>query len=232
MVKLTVGSFGLVLFVWVGLAFVLNLRAEKQARSLLNEIRDLTVGESTEIEIQNLVDKNGGESGGIISGVCDLNAKSHSIMVTSPDLDWIGSKAAPLRPFGNRVWAVQIFLVTSKNRLCFKSYDVRVFLSRYNSLHAEASTVQGFGNSDTSSYFTSAGTLKSGYIRAVATTDATAEQRQRAFDFDLSCLMRFGGCRSRCELMPSAWADYVRRAKENGWNIPAGELANPKCQKQ
>jgi hypothetical protein len=49
----------------------------------LEEIRNLTVGESSEAEVQNLVDKNGGEAGTRISGVCELDAKSHSIMVSS-----------------------------------------------------------------------------------------------------------------------------------------------------
>jgi hypothetical protein len=65
----------LILFVCLGAEFALNLRAARQAQSLLEKIRNLTVGESTEAEVQNLVDKNWGEAGGRISGVCELDAK-------------------------------------------------------------------------------------------------------------------------------------------------------------
>jgi hypothetical protein len=32
--------------------------------------------------------------------------------------------------------------------------------------------------------------------------------------------------------MPSAWPDYLKEAREEGANLPADELADPRCQEQ
>jgi hypothetical protein len=82
-IQIAAAVLALIPFVCLGAEFALNLRAARQAQFFLEEIRNLTVGESSEAEVQNLVDKNGGEAGTRISGVCELDAKSHSIMVSS-----------------------------------------------------------------------------------------------------------------------------------------------------
>ncbi len=226
----TVAFLGLILVICLGTEFTLNLRAERRARSALDEIRALAVGVSTETEVQNVVDRNGGEGTATTSGHCGPDAKSHSVMVASRPLDWLGAESPALRLFGDRAWAMDAFLVTSNGMLCFKSYDVRALRSRYSVISASASTEQGFRNAVPPPYVVYVGSRRMiDFIRVETTTDATEEQRQRAFDFDLSCLLRFGGCRARCELMPHAWTDYLAGAKENGWDMPAGELANQKC---
>ncbi|MGB8837614.1 MAG: hypothetical protein WCC67_12760, partial [Candidatus Acidiferrales bacterium] len=68
-------------------------------------------------------------------------------------------------------------------------------------------------------------------LSASVTTLGGPKDHQRAFDFDLSCLSRLGGCRGVCELMPSAWIDYQKKAQEKGLDLPADELADPYCQK-
>jgi hypothetical protein len=63
------------------------------------------------------------------------------------------------------------------------------------------------------------------------TVDATSEQRQHALDFDLSCLSHVGGCQQPCELMPSVWFDYQRRARAEGLAVPPDELGDPRCKR-
>jgi len=41
-----------------------------------------------------------------------------------------------------------------------------------------------------------------------------ATQAERAFNLDLSCLNPFGGCMRACEIIPSWWPDYSKRASE------------------
>jgi hypothetical protein len=93
-----------------------------------------------------------------------------------------------------------------------------------------ANSQQAGPNSEEVRYDVSAGSIRN--IRSFntrITTDATPYEARRAFNFDLSCLTRFGGCRAGCEVMPSAWLDYQEKAKEKGEAVPADELADPRC---
>jgi hypothetical protein len=111
---------GLVTCVGLVLTYFANLRATEAAKSVLEEVSKLQVGKSTETDVQLLVNENGGENGGEITGVCGPNGRSHSFAVKSVALDWMGSKSVVLRPFGNRVWTVNVFLVTDDDqRLCY-----------------------------------------------------------------------------------------------------------------
>jgi hypothetical protein len=89
---------------------------------------------------------------------------------------------------------------------------------------------EDFDNPDLAPYAVSLGSMKgTQYVRSKVTTKATDGQAQRAFNLDLNCLTRLGGCRLRCEVMPSAWLDYQKEAKEKGWDLPPDELADPRC---
>jgi hypothetical protein len=63
-------------------------------------------------------------------------------------------------------------------------------------------------------------------IAVFITPEATEQQRDAAFDFDLSCSSRFGGCPEPCELMPAAWKEAVRRYENN--ETPTEGRRNPK----
>lgn len=43
-------------------------------------------------------------------------------------------------------------------------------------------------------------------VSVYLTPAATATARQQAYDFNLECLARFGGCKDSSELLPSAWS--------------------------
>jgi hypothetical protein len=64
-------------------------------------------------------------------------------------------------------------------------------------------------------------------IHSVLTPRANADERARAYDYDLSCLTRVGGCTSLCQFAPLAFADLV---KESHW-VPYLDEKDPNCAK-
>jgi hypothetical protein len=67
---------------------------------------------------------------------------------------------------------------------------------------------------------------------AIVTPQATGEERNSAFDFDLSCISTFRGCRAACEVMPSVWKEALRRSQNKEISLPQEELENPVCSPQ
>lgn len=213
-----------------------NLRAERRAEALLRAAHTLEIGKSTEQDVQQIVNRHGGGKWGTVSGLCSSASAGQSAVVDSGGLNWLGLKNAAFRPFGNRYWSVETVFLTSKGRVCAVLYFVR-------GLRADGNyevSVRVYYQQDLSTpaytqppYYVFTRIYKNALDFSVAfTTEATEIQRQHALDFDLSCLSRFGGCREGCEIMPSAWLDVKGDAKENGWTIPADELADTKCQRR
>ena len=66
---------------------------------------------------------------------------------------------------------------------------------------------------------------------AIITSKATDEERDAAYNFDLSCLSSLQGCRALCEIMPSVWNEAIRRSRNNEISLPKDELENPRCAK-
>jgi hypothetical protein len=232
--KVTALLVGTVLLLIVCSAFVNTLRAERKARQLLNDCRSLEVGVSTEAEVQRLVREYGGEAGGLETNVCEPGRNTnHSVAVTSDSANWIGKHLPFLHPFGNRWWVAEAFFAFDNGHLCFVSYNLRTYLTprgRYD-LWVSA-TAQGSPSPEIDAYGLSVGPKRNlEYFQAQVWANATSLQRQRAFDFDLSCLTRFEGCRAGCEVMPSAWLNYQRTARQRGWPLPHVELEDPRCEK-
>jgi hypothetical protein len=214
----------------LSVVFVLNLRAERQAVSLLQAVRTLRIGHSTEADVQRLVRRYGGEAGGDYSGLCPSPERTHTILIGSDKLNSLGERAAWLRPFGNRVWWVAVGVVMSHGTVCWISWNVRADSSHnYTVLSLQTDSVQGYPADKP--YDVSAGTVS--YFRRIRvqlSTDAPPESFNHAFDYDLSCLARLGGCRTTCEVMPSAWVDYQKEAHERGWPLPPEELGDRHCE--
>lgn len=210
--------------------FVLNLRAERQAVSLLQAVRTLRVGQSTEADVQRLVRQYGGEAGGQYSGLCRSPERTHTILIGSEKLNSLGERAAWFRPFGNRVWWVAVGIVMSHGTVCWISWNVSADSSyNYTVLSLQTDSVEP--SSAEKPYDVSAGTVN--YFRRIrvqVSSDASRESFKHAFDYDLSCLARPEGCRATCEVMPSAWLDYQKEAHEQGWPLPPEELGDRHCE--
>jgi hypothetical protein len=191
----------------VCVTYLLTVRAERKATQLLNDCRGLKIGASTEDDVRRIVRDYGGESGGYITGQCQNNTKtSQSVAVASYTANLVGWKIPMLRPFGNRLWIAEANFAFENGRLCFLAYYLRTYLSvdRYD-LTVSVSVLNGPAYTGVDPYSVAVGPQRNKErFQMEVWTDATDEQRQHSLDIDLSCLLRLGGCRAGCELMPLA----------------------------
>jgi len=187
-----------------------------------------------------------GESDVVPRNLCADGNKMRSVQVASSSLNWLGWKVPWLRLFGNPIWGVQAEFVMKDNHLCYVSYRVRFFLTpdEWRQLErdrphsaAEQISLSGTATDEPASSAVPAYTSDVWQLRAIVsfrasvTNEGSDEQQRRAFDFDLTCLSRLGGCRAGCEVMPSVWIDHQRKVREKDRTTPAEELNDPRCVK-
>lgn len=216
--------------------YVANSAAQRNAQRLLRDVHSITVNESTAEDVERIAEKFSGVEGPF-PGYCDKIDSVRSIEASSTSLNWIGRKMPRLRWFGNSVWQAQAHFAISEGRVCFVEYKISANPSALAGslyvLSAKVNNYRPYVQFPDFSY--GVGMRNLHYIHdlsAGVTTLGSPDEHRRAFDFDLSCLSRFAGCRSVCELMPSAWLDYQTQATEKGWQIPAEELSDSRCQKR
>lgn len=234
-IGLAASIIGVVLLSIISLTYVSTIRAERRARRLLSDCRKLKIGVSTELDVLRIVHDYGGEAGALATDVCRNGTRTdHSVAITSSSANWIGEHFPWLRPFSNRWWVAEALFAFENGHLCFVSYDVRTYLaprSRYN-LWVSAAAHSNSLVPDADAYGVSVGPKRNlEYFRTEVWANATPDQREHAFDFDLSCLTSWGGCRAGCELMPSAWRNYQQEAHERGWPLPPEETGDSRCQR-
>jgi hypothetical protein len=198
----------------------------------------MKLGVTTGEETQRIVRRYGGDVGRQF-GVerCEEFApfwKPYDVDVESGLLNRIGardlSRSVILRHFGASVWRVSAsFGVDDRGRLTCVDYQVISIPAHAESAQLSAQYSLPYSSSDSTTY--EVGYTDVHYVRrlsAVATTNGTAEEQRSIFDFDLDCLTRIGGCRTACEVMPSAWLEYQRRAREDG--LPrSADQSDPRC---
>ena len=226
-----VAALTVFLVVGIGLEAIANFRTQKAAEDLSREVRVLKIGESTEQDVQRIVAENSAESRIDHFNLCGVGAETHRTVIGNGILNWLGYRAKILRPFGNRVWRVEADLVVDKGKLCFVEFVLRTFDPRYDLEIASSSIAeQDSEDSNMEPYRVSVGSQRNiRYMRTETTTQATEEERQHAFDFDLACLSRFRGCSVLCEVVPSAWVDYQEKTKANGNFVPNDDLTDLHC---
>jgi hypothetical protein len=226
-----------VIIVLLCLAYIANLRTERKAEALLRDLRTLSINDSTEADVQSIVSRYGGDTGGSAGGVCAQTAINHNVWVTSSGTPVLGVDARPWkrRPFGNQAWGVYAHLATDRGRLCAVLYRIRAYPGAHGmELEAAVDDVRSDSNFALPDmpYEADARIFKNiDSFRTRMSTKATDDQRRRALDFDLSCMARFGGCRAVCELVPSAWLDAQERARQEGVSLPANDEQDPRCPK-
>jgi len=66
-------------------------------------------------------------------------------------------------------------------------------------------------------------------LGAVLSPNATPDQRNAAFDFDLSCISSLRGCQAFCEIMPSVWREAKRTYETHAPPMVQELLDNPSC---
>lgn len=213
---------------------VVQLRVERRAEALLNEVRSLRLEESTAADVHSLVERYHGIQGvgGRNSGSCDRFDTSYSIRIANDALNSVGLRYSFLR-FAIKPQGVVADFMLNEGRLHCMLYTFASFPPHdWKELRVEAHAypaapriswplskpfVVDYGSGNDWVFFVN---LKPG---------ATPEELKRAFDFNLSCMGRFGGGAAACEVMPTAWKQYQEYARERGIRIPRHELEDKRC---
>lgn len=215
--------------------YAANLRAAKDAEGLLQDVRNLQVGRSTQDDVEAIVRQYGGNVDGPSERPgCERYDRTRAVTVTSQISDWIGWRAPFLRPFGDQRWRVDTYFATYHDRLCCARYRLRAEpRDESHALNVAVTLSDNTPSEGQGAYDASFRNIHNVHdLQSIAMGGATTEERHEAFGLDLSCLTRVGGCREVCEVMPSAWFDYQRKARANGWVLPPDEADDPRCKQR
>ena len=214
------------------LLVVENWSSRRTAESLLRYVRSVKVGETTLADVKPILDRKGWEEGGLRVSPPRCAGPTYSTGTGTPQLFWSVGLWIPglmrwLVSVGFiRVWGATTNWVFEEGKLCEIYFRITVLGFRGESVGWEIreSTIARraydyhplyFGDN----YYVVINPVVKPWIRSLwvrLTPQATAQERQLAFDVDLSCLTSFGGCKKLCKVMPSAWRDSaVRFLKAN-----------------
>jgi len=235
---LRIASVSLVL-IFAAVAFalciihVVLLRVERRAEALLNDVRTLRLETSTSTDVMAIVHKYQGfeDSSGWNSG-CGPYDSSCSVRIANDSINRIGLRY-PFLQFALKPQGVGASFMLNQGRLHCMTYAVESYpphdwkklivrAQAYPDSHRVA-----WPSSDT--FGVDYGSGKVWIFFANLKPGATPEELDLTFDFDLSCIARFGGCGAACELMPAAWLEYQKKAEERGLHIPRHELSDRRC---
>jgi hypothetical protein len=217
-------------------SYLTNFRAYAQAESLLRDVQAMRLDVTDDMDVQRIVQHYGGDVGTKAGepSCRELEAgwKFYAADVQSGFLNYIGLQDrihnTMFRQFGASIWRVDATFGVYRQHLACVSYQVEsdpartqdaIATAYFSAPYALASDIpyqSGFRDLHNVKVLNSSGTAGSG-------------SQQRIFDVHIECLKRFGGCRAVCEIMPSAWHNYVNRARAEGDAIPEAEALDPRC---
>lgn len=203
--------------------YVSNRLAVRRAESLLHQVQGMTIGSTTEADVGSVVARYGGDVSRSMGRTCESFAprwRAQSVRVESPVLNWIGERdfihGTHFRQFGPAQWEVTAsFAVDDQGRLACVLYGVRATVVRSDAiqLHASLTLPPPSGEATYGSAYRDIHHVQS--LGIGASSNTTTEEQRHVFDFNLGCLSRFGGCRTAAEMMPYAWADYLKHQETN-----------------
>ena len=205
----------------------------RKAERVLHAVRQLQVGKSTFEDARAVMIHNGGtvwphEHSDCSPAHCSfvIVLKHHSLLLPG-DVDFPPRLGLQARDGGPGV-EVDAGVVTSVTYeadvrgsggwlLVYELFDINAFPKgpigkigrRPYSVRSTNITTEGGG----------------GGLMTTLTSQANAEERNHAFEFNFDCLTKFGGCTSLCQLAPGTFADYV---KQTG-HMPRREELDPNC---
>lgn len=199
-------------FVVTGLSYVagyaLEWRRAQISRSLIGELKRLEVGRTTEAQIRKLSDRYGGKYSSEKPGSYEFLVRSPCIMIANP------ARTLP----GLRLWGLVVSLEVEHGYLSHLYLELGV--SRSDGFEMDSSVrLTGsslLGPPERVPYYVSeahiTGPPGESLVVHLGPT-ATAEEREKGFGFNFSCLTALRECRHVCDIMPSAWRDLSPRGR-------------------
>lgn len=221
--------------------------AHHKAQKLLDEVRTLGPGKTSVEDVKKLVQRYGGEefdanSYSFVEGSdkkytwpdpCLGEALSYAIFANPP---WIVMRtvyAFPvLQKIGLHPWAVSLNIHRKEGKVT--CYSQNVLFWRPDGQEVEATASLNLRNPQSlveqGVYEPESFVSRSHYHHTSVNVlrEASSEQRDRAFQMDLSCTVSLHGCYFPCQLMPLGWLDSLRDRQLHGRGLPEG-ADDPRC---
>jgi hypothetical protein len=182
-----------------------------QAESLLKDVSALTVGSSTESDVEQLIRRH--------SQYLDSYVSSKGIATTTFKVEnrWLARlKLEPAAWFGAAI-IVESGHVNHISARLMRSMDI------YPTFQASAGMVDEYA--EYPQYLLSRGHYQfptpvgKPYLRVQLDSHASTVQRRHAFDFSFWCLIKpGGGCDLPCDYLPSAWQDWKVYLQDVGFS--------------
>jgi hypothetical protein len=243
-------------FVFTFLFFVLVLLsgyitifyAHHKAQMLLLEVRTLEPGKTTVEDVKKIVRRFGGEEydahsvwyaegdGGkkhVSLDPCLGEGLSYSINVYPPRaILWAIEEIPILHILGWHPWSVGLMIHHKDERVT--CYSQIVWFARPDGQEVTAHADLDLRNPESlfeQKPYEAKSFVSRRYYHAVhvfVLTEASAAEKTRAFQMDLSCTISIRGCFFPCQIIPLGWLDSVRDRQSHGWDLPEG-ANDPRC---
>lgn len=229
----------------LGGTYATLLYAHYKAQRLLKEVRAIEPGKTDIQDIRKLMTRYGGQefdAHSYIAGEskryasadpCLGESMSYSIGAAPPIiiLEWIGVSPR-LQRLGLHPWSLALNIDQKDGKVSCLSQIT--WYSRPDGHWLEAEALLRRKNPDLlepeqtyeAKSFVSRGFYHGTRVKLLL--EASKEQKERAFQMDLSCTMSFRGCYFPCQLIPFAWLDSARDQRSRGWDLPEG-ANDPRC---
>lgn len=202
---------------------IVEWRRLQTVKQLIADFQTLEVGKTTEAQLDALTRRFGGT--GSKSGAELSEPPSYEIFVRPP-LIQIGERFFPLP--GRKLWLAIVFAETDRGLL--KSSILTVGMIRRDGVqlesevHLRKKSLLGWNEDQPYTVYQAHVTgPPTETLSAELLPTATAEERRKAYHFDLDCLSGWKSCDHVCSLMPDAWKDLPkdRRRIESNGGVPA-----------
>jgi hypothetical protein len=220
--------------------YVENVRTRQRAAALLSATRELRLGESTFSTTQNIRIDFGAirEVVAPVSGV--PVEQRYQILVSTFYLNNLKYKFPSLWQFGLRPSVVEVELRYKEEKLIYLSYLLSAPVLTSNGQPKELvgeSVEEGDGREPERDFILGYRIVPSSVVAhglqvrfgGLLTSRATEDERDAAFDFDLSCISSLRGCRAFCQMMPSVGREAKRRYENKEQSFPKEVLEDSAC---
>jgi hypothetical protein len=202
---ITVGAGGIVLACY-------GLYIQNQAQTLLEDLTKLSVGKSTAEDT-------------------DIFARRHKRFVTSHDCHGDGCTTS-FEVYNTWLSAIKLeptarfyadFTVT-RGVLTERGASLLRSMPIYPTFAGSAGSVREYANLPShmtgQAHYSFPTPVGKPYLRVVLDSQASAVQRQHAFNFSFRCLVKPGwGCDLPCDYLPMAWQDWRLELRDSGFPI-------------
>jgi hypothetical protein len=196
-------------------AYVAQKRAVVQADQLRRAVLTLHPGISTPADVRKI-------GLGVLelpelahtSSDCPNSSTAFGAYANNLPQDWISMKLQPLiRRIGRQNWGVSATIQIRDDKVC--SIDFQYELARIRQWPLSVSTREYLPEHYRNARPTvSAATGNNDSFWTNFSSDATAQDRARAYDYNFECTNSFRGCASVCKLVPGMWPDYVQFGRD------------------